>query len=102
MEQEQKLKTLESVLEAVSESVGDITPIVLDNFFAQYPDARELFNEKRLEQMMVDQALYCAMVWFKRPMEVKILLRETICHHHGVFKVPAAFSRDYSNHFWMS
>jgi hypothetical protein len=89
MEQSTKMALFEALLEEVAEQAGDITPEVLSVFYQAHPEAVGLFAEKRLEEMMVSQALHCVLVWLSRPMEIKILLRETIAHHNEVFAVSA-------------
>ncbi|MFA5628625.1 MAG: hypothetical protein WC965_14300, partial [Thiohalomonadaceae bacterium] len=78
----------ESILYTVAEKARDINPLVLEKFYELHPEALGLFPEKRLELMMIDQALYCVSVWLQRPMEIEILLRETLEHHRYTLQVP--------------
>ena len=85
---EQKSILFESILEKAADQLGDINPIVLEKFYVLHPEAVGLFPEKRLELTMIDQALYCVSVWLQRPMEIDILLRETVDHHGNCLRVP--------------
>tara|TARA_R110000772_G_C13308774_1_gene439632 strand:- start:198 stop:683 length:486 start_codon:yes stop_codon:yes gene_type:complete len=85
---EQNNLLFEAILEKAAEQLGDINPLVLEKFYALHPEAVGLFPERRLELMMIDQALYCVSVWLQRPMEIDILLRETVDHHGNCLRVP--------------
>lgn len=87
---EDKRILFETVLENVAEKAGDINPQVLDKFYELHPEAVGLFSGKRLELMMIDQALYCVSVWLVRPIEIEILLRETVDHHGNCLRVPVS------------
>lgn len=88
MSQTEKCALFESILEQIAEKAGDINPQVLEKFYELHPEAVGLFPEKRLELMMIDQALYCVSVWLVRPIEIEILLRETVDHHGNCLRVP--------------
>ena len=81
-------KTLiENSFEQAAEALGDITPLVYEQFFAQYPEAEELFNIKGpqfnadLKNKMVSDALYTFMEYLDTPEEVEIVFKYTIPQH---------------------
>jgi hypothetical protein len=82
-----KLQVLESILERAADELGDITPLVMADFYSLHPGSRELFghhggqNVGRMEADMVESALYCLMTWFDRPAEIEIMFTHTIPHH---------------------
>lgn len=87
MKDSDKLQELESILERAAAELGDITPLVLSDFYSLHPGSRELFghhggqNMSRMEADMVESALYCLMTWFDRPAEIEIMFTHTIPHH---------------------
>ena len=87
---------LEQVLERAATEIGDITPQVLELYYSRYPQAREQFVElsagaaESLEARMVEEALYCLMIWHERPLDVKTLLAEMVPHHEYL-KVPVDY-----------
>lgn len=90
-----KQAQLDNLLEHVADQLGDITPLVMDRFYRDYPEARVLFVDlacgypERLEASMVESALYCVMTWFERPAEIHIILAEAVPHHE-LLGVPVA------------
>lgn len=87
MNNSEKLQVLESILERAANELGDITPVVLADFYSLHPGSRELFghhggqNMSRMESDMVESALYCLMTWFDRPAEIEVMFTHTIPHH---------------------
>jgi len=67
--------------------VGDITEPVLMRYYQHCPEAKALFaelgrgNPAEIEGQMVESILYCFMVWFKSPGEIRILLSGSAIHH---------------------
>lgn len=86
---------LETILEAASETAGDLTGEVMEELGRRYPGAGELFDAHRsaaartddLEGQMVAQALYCLMEFFANPEVVRIMLQSEV-DHHAYLKVP--------------
>jgi hypothetical protein len=82
-----KQQQVEQLLERASENLGDLTPRVLAEYYRRYPQAREAFAQNgfsradRLEEDMVNSAVYCLMTWFERPVEVEITMRDSIPLH---------------------
>ena len=90
---------LDAILERAAEELGDITPLVLDRFYARFPEARDRFealwpgNAGALEGDMVERALYCIMMWIEARSEIEIMLRESVpqlasalsCTRHSVY-----------------
>ena len=91
-----KLPRLEMILERAATELGDINPLVLKHYYAKYPEAKERFvhhginNVERLENEMVESALYCLMIFFERPSEIEILLGEMVPHHEFL-EIPLSF-----------
>ncbi len=90
-----KLAVVEKILERAAEKIGDITAPTMTNFYGRHPGGRELFAEHarrldHLEGLMVEQSVYCLMQWFVSPMEIEILLRDTVPHHKHTLKIPTS------------
>lgn len=89
-----KNRALGEVLEQAAESVGDITQPVLELLYQRMPESRLAFEQHggkkigELEASMVEQVLYCLMTWYERPVEVEIILRETVPHHIETLDIP--------------
>jgi hypothetical protein len=87
---------LEAVLERAANRLGDITPLVIERFYQQFPDARETFRSlsaaygAALEGEMVERTLYCLMSWLHSPGEVEIVLMDSVPHHAATLGVPPA------------
>jgi len=87
MDKNQKRELLDASLERAAEQLGDITPHVMERYYAKLPGARERFehfqpdNRQRLEGQMVEQVLYCLMEWYECPGEIEFILLNTIPHH---------------------
>lgn len=83
-----------STLERAAEMLGDITPLVMDKYYASHPDARERFEyhdpggRTALAGQMVTQVLYSLMTWFEPGGEIEIMLTTTIPHHIETLEVP--------------
>ena len=81
------LNLFESSLENAAEVLGDITPIVLDQFFKECPEAEAIFRthgmgaKESLQASMVDWGLYCLMNWFERKQEIEIILFDAAKQH---------------------
>ena len=88
------LDVFESVLELAAEELGDITQPVMDVYYEKFPEAIASFKEHgldnvaRLEATMVETVVYTLMTWFERPVEIEIMLRESVPHHMHVLKIP--------------
>ena len=82
-----RLALIEAVLLRASERLGDITPAVIDTYYRRFPDAPAAFetwslgDRQRLEGDMVQQVLYCLMEWYALPLEIEIILANTVPHH---------------------
>jgi hemoglobin-like flavoprotein len=78
------------ILERAAESVGDVVPIIINNFFAKFPEAEAIFKEHdhndsvKMAAEMANEALYCLMRWFERPEEIEIMLLDTVPHHQDL------------------
>lgn len=90
---------LDSSLERAADRLGDITPHVMSLLYSRFPEARERFEtlypggRERLEQEMVEQALFCLMEWLNDRAVIEIILTTTIPHHAEVLAVaPKLFS----------
>jgi hypothetical protein len=99
MEPGQKLAMVEDILFRAAEDIGDITAPVMENFYHRSEGGRELFelhsrHMDQLEGLMVEQSLYCLMQWFKSPVEIEILLSETVPHHKETLKIPTSAYKD--------
>jgi len=87
MDIEIKKNLLNSSLERTAEKLGDITPNVMERFYARFQDARQCFEElyrgdrQKLEGEMIEQVLYCLMEWYDCPGEIEIVMVTTIPHH---------------------
>jgi AcrR family transcriptional regulator len=99
MDLDRKKALLESSLERAAEALGDVTPQVMAAYYQRHPEARQRFDEllpgggRRLEQEMVEQALYCLMEWYNAPAEIEIILTNTVPHHAETLGVrPQLFS----------
>ncbi|MGI9295192.1 MAG: hypothetical protein ACR2PS_14530 [Pseudomonadales bacterium] len=92
---------IDRCLEFAAEKLGDLHPPVLEKYHARLPGAKtELARHDssgELEHSMVEQALYCLMTWFVRPMEVQIVLRETVPHHIQTLEVPLPYLEELIN-----
>lgn len=87
---------LERALEHAADAVGDIVPPAIALFYTRFPDALASFEHHalvdqraRLEREMVDNALYCLMIWPMRKSEIQGLLYSSIPHHHHTLHVSA-------------
>ncbi len=90
---EHKIAALEASLATAADTIGDITQPTLELFYQQYPEAKAVFirhgqeKTQALETSMVDAALYCLMNWFQNPIEIEIILQETVPHHANVLDI---------------
>lgn len=90
-----KRALVERSLERAGDMLGDITQPLIDRFYAAYPAAQASFEHhglgKRglLEAEMVGNVLYCLMIWFERPEEIRIILYDSVPHHQETLKVEA-------------
>lgn len=87
MDAVEKLALIDTTLERTAEQLGDITGPVLARYYQRCPEVKALFaelgrgNSAEIEGQMVESILYCFMVWFKSPGEIRILLSESVIHH---------------------
>jgi len=85
---------VQAALEHAAERLGDITPLVMAEFFRRFPAAEASFahhaphDPARLGAEMVDNALYCLMTWCERRSEVEIILQTSAPHHADTLHVP--------------
>lgn len=97
MDKAEKLALIEDSLTRAAEQLGDITPLVMDRYYADFPDARASFDRHglgktaALEGEMVENCLYCLMTCLDRPMEVEIMLDTSVPHHHFALDVPVSW-----------
>jgi len=88
-------------LEFTAEKIGDLHLPVLEEYHRRLPGAKAQLsrhdNSGQLEHTMVEQALYCLMTWFERPMEVEIVLRDTVPHHIQTLDVPFPYLEELIN-----
>lgn len=99
MEPGQKLAMVEDILFRAAEHIGDITEPVMENFYKRSEGGRELFelhsrHMNQLEGLMVEQSVYCLMQWFKSPLEIEILLHDTVPHHRETLNIPTSAYKD--------
>lgn len=93
MNNRDKLKVVESILERAATEIGDITSTVMKEFYRAEPELQALFTQHRpvntiqLEAGMVEQALYCFMRWFESPGEVEMTLLGSVPHHAETLNV---------------
>ena len=86
-------------LERAAEALGDITAPAMARFYATHPEAREAFEHhgqdqrERLEADMVGNALYCAMTWRERPMEIRIQMDSSVPHHEDILHIALPWFR---------
>ena len=96
MNNTEKLAVLEEILYKAAEDLGDINPRVMEEFYLAYPAALPLFIEHggmkkdRLENDMVESAVYCLMSWFENPAEIEIMFSHTVPHHE-ILNIPPEF-----------
>ena len=94
MDRAEKMALLDRGLTRAAEVVGDITPVVMARYYARFPEAAASFEHygmgrtAALEAEMVDNSLYCLMYCIERPMEIQILLENSVPHHHFTLTVP--------------
>lgn len=87
---------IDSILERVGDTLGDITAQVMARYYAAMPQAIERFEfhqpvrREKLEGEMVEQALYCLMRWHSDRSEIEIILSTTVPHHLFALDIPLA------------
>lgn len=86
----------ERCLEYAAENIEDLHQPLLERFYQRIPDAKSLFSKhdrpsSRLEDEVIEQALYCLMNWYRRPAEIEILLQETVPHHIETLDIPLSY-----------
>lgn len=92
-----RLPLVEAALEHAAEVLGDVTPLVMAEFFARFPEAEASFahhsphDPAKLEAEMVENALYCLMTWCERRSEVEIILQTSAPHHSDTLQVPSGW-----------
>ncbi|KAA1192634.1 hypothetical protein F0M18_08200 [Pseudohalioglobus sediminis] len=101
MEKSTDAELIDRCLAFAADKIGDLHPPVLEKYHDRLPGAKaELARHDdsgELEHSMVEQALYCLMTWFVRPMEVQIVLRETVPHHIQTLMVPLPYLEELIN-----
>lgn len=93
MDVERAKALLDASLDRAAAELGDVTPHAMALFYAKHPEARERFDalypggRERLEQEMVEQALFCLMEWLNDRAVIEIILTTTVPHHAEVLAV---------------
>ncbi|HET6538546.1 MAG TPA: hypothetical protein VFG34_10610 [Sphingopyxis sp.] len=96
MTKTEKLEWLEKSLMRAVDVIGDITPIVMARYYAEYPDAVASFerhgagNRAQLEGLMIENAIYCLTQYIEQPSDIQILLSSSVPHHHFMLGVPTS------------
>ncbi|HLS98255.1 MAG TPA: globin [Porticoccaceae bacterium] len=81
---------IERSFEHAAETLGDITPLTYQRFFAHFPDAEPLFDIKGpqfrndLKAQMVRDAIYAFLEYLDTPEEVDIVFKYTIPQHQDL------------------
>jgi hypothetical protein len=94
MDRAEKLALLEASLTRAAEVLGDVTPHVMNLYYARHPGAAASFEHHglgktaALEGEMIENCLYCLMYCLERPTEIEILLENSVPHHHFTLEVP--------------
>lgn len=94
MSKSPKTDIVNDILMRAAEQIGDITPPVMERYYARFPAARELFrfhgrySWSNLEGEMVERSLYCLMYWFESPGEIEFLLLGSVPHHNDTLHIP--------------
>lgn len=97
MDRAEKMALLDQSLARAAEAIGDITPVVMARYYARFPEAAASFERHgmgrtaALEAEMVDNGLYCLMHCIERPIEIELLLDNSVPHHHFTLQVPIAW-----------
>lgn len=96
METASPARLFERCLEYTAEHVGDFHRPLLDRFYQELPEAKAQFARhananNKLEDDMIEQALYCLMTWYERPAEIQIVLRDTVPHHIETLDIPMVY-----------
>lgn len=88
-----KTVLMEAALECVVESIGDIMPVVIKEYYSRYPEGEASFKHHgfdghiRLAESMVDSVLYCIIGWVDNRREVESVISDTVPHHRSL-KIP--------------
>lgn len=92
-----KVKLLNLGLERAADRLGDVTPLAIQRFLDQFPQADAAFelhwsgSRRELEGQMVENALYCLMTWLEDPQDVACLLTDSVPHHKLTLHVDPAW-----------
>ena len=84
---------MELALEHISESAGDVVPVILAEFYRRDPGAEQVFRDfgfeqhERMAHSMVEEVLHCIFSWVDAAEEVKSVIGETVPHHRSL-KIP--------------
>jgi len=96
METTEKVEIVERILARAADELGDVTALVLENYYRRHPAADAAFDthsrhddRARLEGLMVENSLYCLMYWYQSPSEVKIMLEDSVPHHQETLQIPS-------------
>lgn len=85
---------VDRILERAADALGDLTPLVMERYYAAMPQAMERFEfhqpvrREKLEGEMIEQALYCLMRWHRERSEIEIILATTVPHHLFALAIP--------------
>ena len=89
----EKSELIERALEHVTEQLGDVVPLILEEFYRRDLSAKKVFQEfgfddhQRMAHSMVDEVLHCIISWVDGAEEVKSVIAETVPHHRSL-KIP--------------
>ena len=91
--EQDKAALMDTALECVVDSKGDIMPLVIEEYYQRCPDGKESFEHHgfdghvRLTESMVDSVLYCITGWVDNRREIESLIADTVPHHKSL-KIP--------------
>lgn len=90
---------IERGLERAAQQLGDITPLVMREFYRRIPEAEASFRHHAphdphgLEAEMVGNTLHYIMRWHEAPMEIRIDMDTSVPHHRVALDVPPDWYR---------
>ena len=82
-----ELQLLDAIVERAAEQLGDVHPQILAYFFAQHPEAKQVFthhggaHQTSMQHAMVDWGLYCLFCWLEHTPEAKNVLTDAARQH---------------------
>jgi len=87
---------IENSLTLAAERLGDITPLVMENFYARFPACQAVFERLSLgkphemEGEMVTQTVYSLLAVVEQPEATGIMLDEEVIQHQ-YYEVPVEY-----------